>query len=238
MTEPLLEVQQVIFGYQREPILRGVSLEVRTGELACIIGPNGSGKSTLIKTIMGYIHPWVGKIRLAGEEITGQAPHQIIRRGVTAILQGRTTFGTLTVRENLELGGYTLHTADRRQRIGEVFEQFPVLWDKQRLRASSLSSGEQKMVEISRALMIRPQLLLLDEPTIGLSPKMAEQFFQSILELKRQSQTVLIIEQNARSTLEVSDYAYVLDRGELRFADAAAKILANEEVRRSYLGMA
>lgn len=237
MGEPLLKTEDVDAGYGGAIVLRGVTTVVHDQEIVCIIGPNGSGKSTLFKTIMGYLRPWRGRIVFGGEDLTGLEPHQIVQKGLNCVMQGRSVFANMMVRENLELGGYTLSPTERRRRLVAIVDSFPPLQPHLDRKAGLLSSGQQRMLEIARALVLAPRLLLLDEPTLGLSPKMASEVLDVVVRLRTVGQTVMIIEQNARRALHISTRAYVLDRGITRFEDSGVNILKNDDVRRLYLGM-
>jgi ABC-type branched-subunit amino acid transport system ATPase component len=236
-TEALLRLEGVVAGYGPIEILHDISLEVAPGEIVSIIGPNGSGKSTLFKAIMGYVRPTGGTVRFAGGEITGLPPEEVIRLGLSCVPQGRCTFPHMTVLENLELGGYIC--PDRRQRgraLEEVLAGFPLLRDRRRAVAGLLSGGEQQMVEMARALMLRPQALLLDEPLLGLAPKVRSLVLDKVLELNRGGLTLLLIEQNARRALEIAHRGYVLELGRIRFTGPGRTLLADERVRKLYLG--
>lgn len=233
----MLRLGSVVSGYGKIEILHGVTLDVRRGEIVSIIGPNGSGKSTLFKTVMGFLTPAAGTIRFDGEEITGRPPEEIIRRQISCVPQGRWTFPHMTVMENLELGGYICRSRQEVSRaLEEVFAQFPVLKERRRAVAGSLSGGEQQMVEMARALMLRPKALLLDEPLLGLAPKVRGIILDRILELNARGVTILLIEQNARRALEIARRAYVLELGRIRYEGPGRELLADERVRRLYIG--
>ncbi len=236
-TEPLLRLEAVASGYGKIEVLHGISLQVGAGEIVSIIGPNGSGKSTLFKTIMGYLRPTAGKVGFDGVEITGQPPEEVIRRGLSCVPQGRCTFPHMTVLENLELGAYTCR--DRREvrrALDEVFTQFPVLHQRRRAVAGLLSGGEQQTVEMARALILRPRALLLDEPLLGLAPRVRSAVLDKVQELNRAGITFLLIEQNARRALEIAHRGYVLELGRIRFEGPGRDLLDDERVRRLYLG--
>ncbi|MBI3078356.1 MAG: ABC transporter ATP-binding protein [Deltaproteobacteria bacterium] len=235
--QPLLRVEQVVAGYGQIEILHGVSLEVHPQEVVSIIGPNGAGKSTAFKAIVGLITPREGQVLFDGREITGVRPDLILRRGLAYVPQGRIVFPQMTVLENLEMGAY-IETDKQKVRaaMAQVFQLFPVLSERRSQKASTLSGGEQQMLAIGRALMTRPKLLLLDEPSLGLSPKFVTLVFEKVAELRAYGMTMVIVEQNAVKALSVADRGYVLELGQNRFEGTGRELLANEEVRRLYLG--
>lgn len=236
----ILEVDRVVAGYGDIEVLHRISLQVSRGELACIIGPNGSGKSTLFRTIMGFVSPRSGQIRFEGQEISGLRPYEVIRRGLACVLQGRTVFAEMTVRENLEVGGYSIR-GDRfrfRRNFEMVLEVFPPLKDRLGARAGTLSGGQQQMVEMGRALMLNPHLLLLDEPTLGLAPNVSAEVLGKVKEMNEGGLTVVVVEQNAQHALEIAHRAFVLDLGEINMVGPGPEILGNQQVRKLYLGAA
>jgi len=231
----LLAVDAVVVGYGAVDILHGVSIEVNLGEIVSIIGPNGSGKSTLMKAIFGLLKPKQGVVRFNGDDITGLPPHKVVRRGICYVPQAENVFLSLTVQENLEMGGFILNGGVR-ERTELVYEMFPDLKSAQHKKVGRLSGGQRQMVAIGRSLMLDPRLLLLDEPSAGLAPIYVDGIFQRVLEISRSGVTILIVEQNARKALSVSHRGYVLAAGENRHQGPATALLANEEVRRVYLG--
>lgn len=235
--EPLLELRDVHVGYGAYDVLKGVSLRVEPGEIVAIIGPNGAGKSTVFKTIYGFLRPGKGDVLLAGEVITGAQPETMCHRGLTYVPQGRSVFPQMTVRENLELGAFI--RTDRTGVIGDLGRlaaQFPVLRDKGARRAGSLSGGEQQILELARGLMLRPRLMLIDEPSIGLAPKFVEETFRTIGRLRDLGATILIVEQNARRVLEIADRAYVIELGRNRLVGTGRELLGRDDVKQLYLG--
>lgn len=235
----LLAVDQVRAGYGSGPdILSDVSLEVEEGRTYCIIGPNGAGKSTLLKTIAGLLKPREGTITFAGEEIGGMRPDQVLGAGVCFVPQDRTIFPEMTVRENLVMGGFLLR--DRgliEERLERLMGMFPILAQRSSQLAQTMSGGEQQMLVMARALMIEPQLMMVDEPSLGLAPQVSGQIFDIIAGLTAEMGiTVLLIEQNVKKGLTVSDWAFVLDLGTKRFEGAAAEILDDPRIRDLYLG--
>ena len=235
MTAPLLQATGLVGGYGGMDILQGVDLTVEAHEVAVIIGPNGAGKSTAMKALIGLIPLKSGKVVYAGEEITGQAPERLVARGIAYVPQERNVFRTMTVEENLAMGAY-LRRGDLGETLARIYTLFPALKDKRRQRAGELSGGQRQMVAIARALMIEPKLLLLDEPTVGLSPKVIGEIFERILAINAGGVGILMVEQNARAALEIAHRGYVLATGRNRFTDNAAALLANREVAEAFLG--
>ena len=235
MTAPLLQATGLTGGYGGMDILQGVDLSVEAHEVAVIIGPNGAGKSTAMKALIGLIPLKSGKVLYAGEEITGQAPERLVARGIAYVPQERNVFRTMTVEENLAMGAY-LRRGDLGETLARIYTLFPALKDKRRQRAGELSGGQRQMVAIARALMIEPKLLLLDEPTVGLSPKVIGEIFERILAINAAGVGILMVEQNARAALAIAHRGYVLATGRNRFTDNAAALLANREVAEAFLG--
>lgn len=237
MTEIALALRDVVSGYGPMTILQGVTLDVRAGRITTIIGPNGAGKSTVFKTVFGLLPLKGGEIRFGGDPIKGLSPRKLLERGLAYVPQGRNIFPELSVANNLELGGVLLK--DRkllRTRIDAVMDRLPALRIKSELQASVLSGGEQKMLEIGRALLLRPKLMLIDEPSIGLAPNLVSSVFATLRELRGQGITVVMVEQNAKSALAISDDALVLEQGRLRLAGAASEILEDPQIHSLFLG--
>jgi branched-chain amino acid transport system ATP-binding protein len=234
----LLEVTKVSAGYAGGPdILNGVNLTIEAGKTYCIIGPNGAGKSTLLKTICGLLRPRGGTIALRGQPISGLRPDQILARGVCFVPQDRSLFPEMTVMENLLMGGYTL--TDRKklaERMAAVFAMFPILDERRSQRARTMSGGQQQMLAMGRALLLDPELILLDEPSVGLAPQIVQQVFDAIGRLRDAGKTLVIVEQNARKGLECADRGYVLDLGETRLEGPAASLLHDPKIEELYLG--
>ena len=234
---PILSVRDLAGGYGRTTILNGCSFDVRRAAITTVIGPNGAGKSTAFKAIFGLLKLRAGRVTLDGEDITPLTQAQRIARGLCYVPQGRNIFAELSVRENIELGGVALgRAAAMRARVEEALDRFPVLRRKAAAQASTLSGGQQKLLEISRGLLGRPRLMLVDEPSIGLSPLMAQDVFATLQRLRDDGLSVLMVEQNARSALQISDRAIVLEGGRTRLAGAAADILADPRIARLFLG--
>jgi ABC-type branched-subunit amino acid transport system ATPase component len=232
----LLELHSVVAGYEEVEVLRGVSLAVRAGEIACIIGANGAGKSTLLRTVFGMVVPRAGSIQFAGEEIGGRPPTDVLRRGLAYVPQGRCNFPAMSVEENLEMGAYLRRDARARDDIEALLDRFPMLATKRRDPAGTLSGGQQQILEMAIALLLQPRLLMVDEPSLGLDPRMVEIVFDTILAINREGTTILMVEQNAKKALSVSQRGFVLELGRNRFEGTGADLLENVDVRRHYLG--
>jgi branched-chain amino acid transport system ATP-binding protein len=233
----LLGVEGIHAGYGKMEILHGVSLEVRPRELVSLIGPNGAGKSTVFKTVVGFLRPTSGRVLFAGQEITGLPPYEVLRLGLAYVPQGRIVFPQMTVLENLEMGAYIEpDRAKVREALERVYALFPILSERQQQRAGSMSGGEQQMVAIGRALMTIPKLILLDEPSLGLSPKFVTLIFEKLVEMKQAGYTLMVVEQNAAKALSVADRGYALELGRNRFEGTGQRLLDDPEVKRLYLG--
>jgi branched-chain amino acid transport system ATP-binding protein len=233
----LLQIQDVAVYYGGIQALKGVSLHLDLGELLAIVGANGAGKTTLLRTVSGVLRARSGSIRFDGRDVTRLPPHAIVGLGIAHSPEGRQLFGGLTVVENLRLGA--VQRSDRaavEHDFEYVFELFPILRERRQQRAGTLSGGEQQMLAIGRALMARPRLLLLDEPSLGLAPLLVERIFDVIARLKSERVTLLLVEQNARMALEVADRAYVMETGRIKLTGSAAELAANPDVERAYLG--
>jgi branched-chain amino acid transport system ATP-binding protein len=234
----VLEVRDVSAGYPGGPaILDGVRLAVARGQTCCVIGPNGAGKSTLLKTICGLLRPRTGAIVFHGEVISGLRPDQILGRGIAFVPQDRSLFPDMTVLENLQMGGYTLRDRKRlADRIAAVCAMFPVLDQRRAQRARTLSGGQQQMLAMGRALLLDPEVILLDEPSIGLAPQIVHQVFDAVARLRAAGKTIVMVEQNARKGLECADRGCVLDLGRTRLEGPAASLLADPRIEELYLG--
>ncbi|HYF57082.1 MAG TPA: ABC transporter ATP-binding protein [Salinarimonas sp.] len=237
MSEPILRVEGVVAGYGRMTILDGTTLSVERGAVTTVIGPNGAGKSTLFKALFGLLPVREGRVLLEGEEVTNWTPARLLAAGVVYVPQGRNIFPQLSVRHNLELGATTaIDHPDMKRRLAAALDRFPALAGKAEVQASTLSGGQQKLLEIARALLLDPRLVLIDEPSIGLSPLMVREVFTILRDLAGRGVTVLMVEQNARSALAMSDYGIVLELGRARMTGRAADILADPRVGRLFLG--
>ena len=233
---PLLRLEDVHAGYGEIEVLRGVSVGVGKGEIVSIIGANGAGKSTLLRTVFGMVKPTAGAIRLDGVDIAGREPVDVLRRGCSYVPQGRCNFPAMTVEENLEMGAYTRSDAAVRGDIEALMARFPMLGDKRRALAGTLSGGQQQILEMAIALLLHPRLLLVDEPSLGLDPRMVEAVFATIVAINREGTTVLMVEQNAKQALGISHRGFVLELGRNRFEGTGQALLDDPEVRAHYLG--
>ena len=234
----MLSVDNVHTYYGNIHALKGVSLNVNQGEIVTLIGANGAGKSTTLKTISGLLKPRDGAVRLRGEDLRPFPAHRIVEKGVVLVPEGRHVFAVLTVMENLEMGAFTRNNkATIAQDLERVFTLFPRLRERRTQLAGTLSGGEQQMLAMGRALMARPNILLLDEPSMGLAPVLVDLIFETITQLHKEGTTILLVEQNARMALQVADRGYVLQSGEVVLSDSAEKLRANESVQKAYLGI-
>ena len=234
---PLLEVEGIRAAYDRVDVLQGVSLTVASGSITCILGANGAGKSTLIRAILGLTPPHTGAIRFDGQAIHGLPTHRVIARGIACIPEGRKVFPKMTVEENLRVGAYQIDdAAEVARRIEQAYTLFPRLKERRTQLAGTMSGGEQAMVSIGRGLMAQPRLLIIDEPSLGLSPLFVKENFRIIGDINQLGITVLLVEQNVRQTLAIAHHGYVLSQGRLVAAGTAQALAANEEVRAAYFG--
>ena len=229
-----LEALEVYYGEIHA--LKGISLEVREREIVALLGNNGAGKTTTLKTISGLLAPRQGRVSFEGQSLTGVAPHAIVARGIAHVPEGRRIFNRLTVRENLTMGAYLRHDGGVAADLDRVFTLFPRLHERIAQVAGTLSGGEQQMLAIGRALMARPKVLLLDEPSMGLAPVLVEQIFETVAQVNRQGTTILLVEQNASMALSIAHRGYVLETGRVVLSDTAAALAENTDVRRAYLG--
>jgi branched-chain amino acid transport system ATP-binding protein len=233
----MLKVEGIEVGYTERAVLKELSITVEEGEIAAVLGANGAGKSTLLRTISGLMHPRRGSIQFHGKDISRLPAHEIVRLGISMMPEGRQVFSRLSVQDNLRLGAYLIKDeAVLQSDMGRVFELFPLLKERAVQSAGSLSGGEQQMLAIGRALMSRPKLLLLDEPSMGLAPKLVAQIYRIIATIHEQGTTVLLVEQNARIALKVAQDAYVLETGRLVLGGPASELREDDRVRKAYLG--
>ncbi len=230
----MLELRQVESGYGRCAVLKAFNLEVKAGETVALVGANGAGKTTVLRTISGLIRPWSGQVLFEGKEISRWKPHVIVRAGLSHVPERRGIFANLTVYENLLIGGYNrkLSAGD----FDEVYETFPILKERSQQNAGTLSGGEQQMLAISRALLSRPKLLLLDEPSLGLAPQITRTIFDTIKRINQAGTTVLLVEQNAFAALRISHRAYVIEVGEVKFSGPSESLQKDDAIRKAYLG--
>ena len=236
MASVMLEIKDLVAGYGKSEVLHGLSLEVQAKEIVALIGANGAGKTTTLRSIFGLTTVRAGHVLFEGEDITHLRPHHIVGKGLGFVPQERSTFPSLIVLENLELGAYGSRPADIRKRIEEVCDHFPILRERKNQKAGTLSGGERQMLAIARGLMSSPKLMLLDEPSLGLAPKVIEVLFEQIQAINQAGTTILLVEQNARRALAIADRAYVLDLGRIRFEGSGEELLTDEQVQKAYLG--
>ena len=233
----LLKVQDVVTAYGKSEALKGVSLEVAQGSITCLLGPNGAGKTTLMMSIAGILKPRKGAILFGGEDIAGRAPHAIVAKGVALVPENRLVFPTMTVLENLQAGAY--QRGDKpaiAEDIERMFGRFPRLQERAAQQAGTLSGGEQQMLAVARALMSRPKLLLMDEPSLGLAPLVVEEIFRIVTELHKDGATIFLVEQNAHMALKVAQHFYLMEQGKVSFSGTPGALAEDEVIRRAYLG--
>jgi len=234
----MLKVSEIEVRYSGVPVIHDVSLEVRSGELVSVVGSNGAGKSTLLKTIAGALHPSKGSIQFENDEISHLPTPGIVRKGITYVPEARLIFGPMTVQENLELGAYTLNDAEAMgKNLEEVFHLFPRMAERRLQLGGTLSGGEQQMLAIGRGLMSNPKLLMLDEPSLGLMPKLVDEMLEAVAKLKQTGKTILLVEQNVREALELSDRAYVLQTGRTIQEGTGKELLTAESIKKAFLGL-
>ncbi|RZI93016.1 MAG: ABC transporter ATP-binding protein [Variovorax sp.] len=233
----LLDIQGLRGGYGRTEVLRGIDLQVNAGEMVALLGSNGAGKSTLNKIVCGLVPAWSGTVRFDGKDLTGAHYRDVVKAGLIQVPEGRKVFPNLSVLENLELGSFTRARERRADNIEKMFHLFPRLRERIAQHAGTMSGGEQQMLAIARGLMAEPVLLILDEPSLGLSPLLVEEMFTLIRELRDGGLAVLLVEQNVGQSLEIADRAYVLENGSVRFSGNPEALLGSDELRRAYLGL-
>ena len=231
----VLELDGVAAGYGDVQVLDSLSMALDTDEIVCLIGPNGAGKSTVLKTVFGLLEPWAGSVRFHGEEIGGLAPETIVREGIGYVPQTENVFGSLTIEENLRMGGVA-RDDDLEPVIDGLYDRFPVLDEKRRAKAATLSGGQRQLLAFARALMMEPEVLLIDEPSAGLAPNTADDVFADVRAVNEGGTAILMVEQNAHKGLDISDRGYVLDQGTVAYSGDADALLDNPEVSRLYLG--
>ncbi|SDK45575.1 ABC transporter ATP-binding protein [Cryobacterium sp. Sr8] len=236
MSDPILSVEGLQVNYGRVEAVRNVSFEVATGALVTLVGANGAGKTSILNAVSGLIRPRHGVIKFKGQDITKWPAHRLVKAGLVQVPEGREILGTLTVAENLSLGGWH-RGSTLNANVARVYDRFPVLFERRRLHAGALSGGEQQMLSIARALIAEPEILLLDEPSMGLAPKIVDEVFSVIEEIRSTGTTVVLVEQNARRALAAADFGYVLETGEITHSGPAHELLADEKVIEAYLGL-
>ena len=235
---PLLEVKNLTSGYKDVPILHSISIQVEGREILAVVGSNGAGKSTLLKTVSGLLQPFAGKILLDGEPIQGLEPHQIVAKGIVQVPEGRQLFSYLTVRQNLQVGSHIQEARKHREgTLDVIFQLFPVLAERQHQMASTLSGGEQQMLATARALMARPNLLMMDEPAWGLAPLLVHRLFETICQINQQGCTILLVEQHVHQALSIAGRGYVLERGLVVMEGEGKQLLKDKRLKESYLGI-
>jgi branched-chain amino acid transport system ATP-binding protein len=232
----MLTIHSLRSGYGKLEVLHGVDMKIEQGQIVTLIGANGAGKTTLLKTISGLIRPTAGTIEYEGQSITQHLAHKIVCLGICHVPEGRAILKRMTVLDNLRMGAYVRSDSEVERDIAKVLERFPALTERRDQMAATLSGGEQQMLAIGRALVARPRLLLLDEPSLGLAPKFVTRIFLTLRELQQEGKTILLVEQNARQALQVADYAYVLERGRIALSGSGQSLLKMPEVQRTYLG--
>jgi len=233
----MLEVKELEAGYGSIQVLKGIDLSVKKGSIVSLIGANGAGKTTTLMALSGILKDRSGKVTLEGEDVSSETPHGMVARGISQVPEGRRIFGLLSVRENLELGAYLRNDKEEvKKDIEKVGSFFPILKERAGQLAKTLSGGEQQMLAIGRALMARPKMLLLDEPSLGLAPLVVKKIFEVIQDINRSGTTILLVEQNAFMALKISNYAYVIETGSITFHDKASNLLKNPKIRKAYLG--
>ena len=232
----MLKIQNLQVAYGGIQALRGIDMEVPDGKIVTLIGANGAGKSTILNTVSGLLHPKTGSVVFEGRDLKGVTPHKIVEYGLAQVPEGRHIFQQMSVEENLQMGAYTQPNATVEPGIADVYERFPRLAERRRQIAGTLSGGEQQMLAMGRALMSRPKLLMLDEPSMGLAPILVEQIFDIIRELHSAGTTILLVEQTAQAALSVADRAYVLETGRISLTGTGAELMASDAVRKAYLG--
>ncbi|WP_435194404.1 ABC transporter ATP-binding protein [Natronomonas sp. EA1] len=234
MSDHALEVSNVDSGYGEAQVLDDLNLYLDEEEIVCLVGPNGAGKSTVLKTIFGLLKPWTGSVELGAEDITGEEPEDLVRKGVGYVPQTENVFGSLTIDENLRMGGVARDNAD--PVIDRLYDRFPILAEKRNVKARTLSGGQRQVLAFSRALVMEPDVLLIDEPSAGLAPNIVQDVFENVQTVNDLGTAILMVEQNAREGLAISDRGYVLDQGTVAYTDEADGLLDNPEVSRLYLG--
>lgn len=234
--ERILEAEDITSGYGNNEIVHGIDLHVEDGESVCIIGPNGAGKSTVLKTLTGYLPCWSGTIRFNGEDVTSAETEDLIARGVSIVPQGASTFPDMTVKEHLDMGAWLLDSDEKQESLEFVYELFPRIQERLEQKIKTMSGGEQQMVSIARALMINPDLLVLDEPSLGLAPNLVDEVFDLINRVQEADVSILMVEQNAAKALNNTDRGYVIEMGNVEYVDVSDRLANDPNVKQMYLG--
>lgn len=232
----MLKLTNVETFYGQIQALKGINLEVEEGKIVTLLGANGAGKSTTMKTISGLLKPRQGKVEFLGEDVTGQKSHQLLRKGIALVPEGRAILSSMTVLENLEMGAYHRNDSAVKEDVKNAMKRFPILEERQNQLAGTLSGGQQQMLAIARALLSKPKLLLLDEPSMGLAPLIVAEIFEIIKEINKEGTTVLLVEQNAKQALKIADYGYVMETGKIIFEGPAQQLLQDDRIVEAYLG--
>ena len=236
MAEPILTIRNIEVNYGTIPALHGIDMEVQKGEIVTLIGANGAGKTTTLRTISGLLRPKKGEVLYSGKKITGMRPHLVTKMGISHVPEGRGIFANLTVEDNLELGTYLRRDKVEKREYERIYTLFPVLEQRIKQNAGTLSGGEQQMLAIARALMSKPQVLLLDEPSLGLAPQLVQAIFRVIKEINQEGVTILLVEQNAHMALMTAHRGYVMETGKIVLTDATKNLLASDRIKKAYLG--
>ena len=236
MSDPVLSLDHVDSGYGEAQVLDDLTLQLNQGEIVCLVGPNGAGKSTVLKTAFGMLTPWEGTVQYHGKQIGGMAPEEIVREGIGFVPQTDNVFGSLSIDENLRMGGVARTDERLGEVIAELYERFPLLDEKRSAKAKTLSGGQRQVLAFARALVMEPDVLLIDEPSAGLAPNTADEVFADVQAVNEMDTSILMVEQNATKGLNISDRGYVLDQGTVAYADEASGLLDNPEVSKLYLG--
>jgi branched-chain amino acid transport system ATP-binding protein len=235
-SDSILRTEGVTTGYGKNEVIKDVSIKVKDGEAVCIIGPNGAGKSTLLKAITGYLPCWEGSVEFNGEDITDVETHRLIQRGMSIVPQGRVVFPEMTVKEHFDIGAWTLNDEEFEANLERIYELFPRIQERSGQKAKTMSGGEQQMVSLGRALILDPDLIILDEPSLGLAPSLVNETFDLINTIQEAGVSILMVEQNAAKALRNTDRGYVIEMGELAYEGESMSLLENDEVQELYLG--
>ena len=233
----MLTIENLVTGYGKIEILHGVNMQIKDHHMTVVIGPNGAGKSTIFRAIFGIIKVWDGTISFNGTDISKLNTQELLKRGISYVPQGRNIFPLMTIEENLEMGAYIRNDKNQiKKDIEQIYKRFPILGERREEEARNLSGGQQQMLEMGRSLLLDPEFIMLDEPSLGLAPNIADKIFKEIIKIKESGKTIMMVEQNAKRALELADFAYVLELGKNKYEGPARDIMENEKVRKLYLG--